>query len=165
MAHGLLQAPSKPKRKKKPIILQNLIFYIVNTQCHCAQKQLHKEMVFPLRCGRTWLSCTEPRPQPNPASLRWSGTLTVSQTQVGWDPTSLLDIRINRSKSLFPSCKTWWKALNQKSVCCYIHAMTYSVTKHCCNLLVSTYFWPCCVFSVAPTLISSLWGKINACGC
>lgn len=26
------------------------------------QRELRKEIVFPVRCGRTWLTCTEPRP-------------------------------------------------------------------------------------------------------
>ncbi len=43
------------------------------------KSQLHKEMVFLVWCGRTWLACTESWPQPHPTTLGWTGTPTESQ--------------------------------------------------------------------------------------
>jgi hypothetical protein len=49
-------------------------------QCPRAQSEVHTEMVCWDRCGRTWLACTEPWPQPHWTPLGWIGTPTASQT-------------------------------------------------------------------------------------
>jgi hypothetical protein len=48
-------------------------------QCHHAKSEVHTEMVCWDWCGRTWLACTEPWPQPHRTPLGWIGTQTASQ--------------------------------------------------------------------------------------
>ncbi len=40
--------------------------------------QLHKELVFPVWCGKIWLACTEPWPQPHPTQVRPDHPTSVS---------------------------------------------------------------------------------------
>lgn len=49
-------------------------------QCSCVQSQGSKEIVFQVWCGRTWLSSTEPWPQPHPTPLCGARMSTASQT-------------------------------------------------------------------------------------
>lgn len=74
-----------------------------------------KELVFPVWCGRTGLSCTKPWPQPHQAPLGWTGSPTPSQglsTSVG-DPSNTLvaeweQIRTARFQNLARQSLTQW---------------------------------------------------------
>lgn len=54
-------------------------FFLVQHDCG-GLCQLHKWMVFPVYCGRTWLGGTKLSSQPHPAPSGWTGTPAVSQT-------------------------------------------------------------------------------------
>ena len=43
------------------------------------QIEVHTEMVCRERCGKTWLACTKPWPQPHWIPLGWIGTSTANQ--------------------------------------------------------------------------------------
>lgn len=79
--------------------------------------KLHKEMVAPICCGRTWLACADLWPQPYPPlRVNWN----VDHHQCWTSPVLLW---LNGSKPPQPYSKIWWEAWNQMSGGCSAASM------------------------------------------
>ncbi len=97
-----------------------------------------------LWCGRTWLACREPWPQPHPTPLGWAGTRTLSPSVSG---RLLALLWLNGSKFLQPGSKIWWKAfpeewrLLQQQISVYNFGMRCSGHHMADDVQVSTYIW------------------------
>lgn len=86
-------------------VLQTFVESLLLFQHDSAESQPHKETVFPVWCGRTWLVCTESWPQP--------GFITQHQRR-----TSVTLSWLNGTKSLHSQVpKIWCRLLRTDTQC------------------------------------------------